>query len=119
MRHNLSYRGPLKSSNAEVAFVRANFTAGRGHTWREAGLRDRESRHRVCVVVRRNEPDNRNNKPLPHIIISNAERRVLVHRVNWGAIPRGDLVKPVLPATPKRAKAGAESKGLPAETNFY
>ena len=33
MRHNLSYRGRLKSSNAEAAFVRANFTAGRGHAW--------------------------------------------------------------------------------------
>ena len=33
MRHTFSYRGRLKSSNAEVAFVRANFTAGRGHTW--------------------------------------------------------------------------------------
>ena len=75
--------------------------------------------HRVCVVVRRNEPDHRNNKPLPLIIISNAERRVLVHRVNWGAVPGGDLVKPVLPATPKRPKAGAESKGHLAETNFY
>ena len=38
----------------------------------------------MCVVVRRNEPDDRkpdrdrNNKPLPHIIISNAERRVLL-----------------------------------------
>ena len=33
MRHSLSYRGRLRSSNAEVAFVRANFTAGRGHAW--------------------------------------------------------------------------------------
>ena len=33
MRHILSYPGRLKSSNAEVAFVRANFTAGRGHAW--------------------------------------------------------------------------------------
>jgi hypothetical protein len=33
MRHNLSYRDRLKSSNAEVAFVRANFTAERGHAW--------------------------------------------------------------------------------------
>src|SRR5213080_4548993 len=33
MRHSLSYRGSLKSSNAEVAFVRANFTAGRGRAW--------------------------------------------------------------------------------------
>ena len=34
MRHNLSYGGRLKSSNAKVAFVRANFTAGRGHAWK-------------------------------------------------------------------------------------
>src|SRR5437867_424513 len=33
MRHTLWYRDWLKSSNAEVAFVRANFTAGRGHAW--------------------------------------------------------------------------------------
>src|SRR5207253_6500361 len=33
MRHNLSYRDRMTSSNAEVAFVRANFTAGRGHAW--------------------------------------------------------------------------------------
>jgi len=33
MRHSLSYGSRLKSSNAEVAFVRANFTAGRGHAW--------------------------------------------------------------------------------------
>jgi phosphatidylserine/phosphatidylglycerophosphate/cardiolipin synthase-like enzyme len=33
MRHTLSYRDRLRSSNAEVAFVRANFTAGRGHAW--------------------------------------------------------------------------------------
>src|SRR6266566_7210469 len=33
MRHNLSYRDWLRSSNAKVAFVRANFTAGRGHSW--------------------------------------------------------------------------------------
>src|SRR6266480_2208869 len=33
MRHILSYRDWLTSSNAEVAFVRANFTAGRGHAW--------------------------------------------------------------------------------------
>jgi hypothetical protein len=33
MRHSLSYLGRLRSSNAEVAFVRANFTAGRGHAW--------------------------------------------------------------------------------------
>jgi hypothetical protein len=33
MCHTLSYRDRLKSSNAEVAFVRANFTAGRGHAW--------------------------------------------------------------------------------------
>ena len=33
MRHTLSYRDPLKSSNTKVAFVRANFTAGRGHAW--------------------------------------------------------------------------------------
>jgi hypothetical protein len=41
MRHSLSYRDRLQSSNAQVAFVRANFTAGRGHAGREAGLRDR------------------------------------------------------------------------------
>src|SRR5438874_12609495 len=33
MRHTLSYRGRLESSNAKVAFVRANFTAGRGAAW--------------------------------------------------------------------------------------
>src|SRR5204863_3086496 len=33
MRHSFSYRGRLESSNAEVTFVRANFTAGRGHAW--------------------------------------------------------------------------------------
>src|SRR5207248_11446039 len=33
MRHSFAYRGRLESSNAEVAFVRANFTAGRGHAW--------------------------------------------------------------------------------------
>jgi hypothetical protein len=33
MRHSLWYRVRLTSSNAEVAFVRANFTAGRGHAW--------------------------------------------------------------------------------------
>ena len=33
MRHTLWYRDWLKSSNADVAFVRANFTAGRGHAW--------------------------------------------------------------------------------------
>jgi hypothetical protein len=33
MRHTLSYRDWLRSSNAKVAFVRANFTAGRGHAW--------------------------------------------------------------------------------------
>jgi hypothetical protein len=52
MRHNLSYRDRLRSSNAEVAFVRANFTAGRGHAWGEAGLRDRESRQRVRLHFR-------------------------------------------------------------------
>src|SRR6266436_3090559 len=52
MRHNLSYRGRLKSSNAEVAFVRANFTAGRGHAWEGAGHRDRESRQRVRLHFR-------------------------------------------------------------------
>ena len=35
MRHILSYRDWLTSSNAEVAFVRANFTAGRGRAWEE------------------------------------------------------------------------------------
>jgi len=30
MRHNLSYRDWLESSNAEVAFVRANFTGWTG-----------------------------------------------------------------------------------------
>jgi len=33
MRHSLWYGDRLKSSNAEVAFVRANFTAGRGDAW--------------------------------------------------------------------------------------
>jgi len=33
MRHTLSYRGRLTSSNAQVALVRANFTAGRGDAW--------------------------------------------------------------------------------------
>jgi hypothetical protein len=33
MCHSLSYRDWLKSSNAQVAFVGANFTAGRGHAW--------------------------------------------------------------------------------------
>jgi hypothetical protein len=33
MRHSLSYSCRPKSSNAKVAFVRANFTAGRGHAW--------------------------------------------------------------------------------------
>jgi hypothetical protein len=37
--------------------------------------------------------------------------------VESGSGRRGDLVKPVLPATPKRANAGAESKGRLAQTN--
>src|SRR5439155_26043273 len=49
MRHSLWYRGRLRSSNAKVAFVRANFTAGRGHAWEEAGLRDGESRQAVAA----------------------------------------------------------------------
>src|SRR5206468_4126003 len=61
MRHSLSYRGSLKSSNAEVAFVRANFTAGRGRAW-EGGRAPRSgieatratiistSRRRPCVA---------------------------------------------------------------------
>src|SRR5438309_7376661 len=52
MRHILSYRDWLTSSNAEVAFVRANFTAGRGHAWK-AGLRDWESRQRVRLHFNR------------------------------------------------------------------
>ena len=53
MRHSLSYRDPLKSSNAEVAFVRANFAAGRGHAWEGGRLRDRESRQRARLHFRR------------------------------------------------------------------
>src|SRR5438046_9105809 len=52
MRHILSYRGWLRSSNAEVAFVRANFTAGRldGDTLgMKAGHRDRGSRRAVAA----------------------------------------------------------------------
>jgi len=57
------------------------------------------------------------NKPLPHTTVSNAARCALLRRLNRGAVAGGDLVKPVLPATPKRANAGAESKGRLAETN--
>jgi hypothetical protein len=65
MRHTLSYRCRLDSSNAEVAFVRANFTAGRGHAW-EGGRAPR--------------------------IGNRGTARTLLHGLNWGA-PRAP-VKP-------------------------
>ena len=39
--------------------------------------------HQARVIGRRNEPDDRDrdrkNKPLPHMIVSNAERHLLLH----------------------------------------
>ena len=50
MRHSLSYRDWLRSSNAEVAFVRANFTAGRGHAW-EGGRAPRSGIEATCATI--------------------------------------------------------------------
>jgi len=50
MRHSLSYGCRLKSSNAEVAFVRANFTAGRGHAW-EGGRAPRSGIEATCATI--------------------------------------------------------------------
>jgi hypothetical protein len=58
MRHSLWYCGRLESSNAEVAFVRANFTAGRGHipfSKRERTRLTRDGRHEVTVPAAKNE----------------------------------------------------------------
>ena len=61
MRHILSYRGWLKSSNAQVAFVRANFTAGQGHAW-EGGraprpaIEENRGRHAIANCSRSPNP---------------------------------------------------------------
>jgi len=61
MRHSLSYRDWLKSSNAEVA-TRASY------------------RPTTASPIR-----DRKNKSLAHMIVSDPERRVLLHRLNWGS----------------------------------